>query len=98
MNLPDQKSAIFQNDVVPKDCSLAGLSALVQFFDVKAPVRKPACISEKTVKGHIKETESWRIFSKRYSVKKSKTIQSIFIGISTVLKSQSSCTRALKEL
>lgn len=68
MDLPNQKPSIFQNEVVPANCSLAGLSALVQFFDVKAPVRRPACISAKTVKGHIKETESWRIFSKRYSV------------------------------
>ena len=68
MNLPSQKPAIFQNEVVPADCSLAGLSALVEFFEAKAPVRRPACISEKTVKGHIKETEHWRIFSKRYGV------------------------------
>ncbi|MCA9814429.1 MAG: Fic family protein [Cyanobacteria bacterium HKST-UBA01] len=68
MDLPSPKPTIFQNEVLPTDCSLAGLSALVQFFDVKAPVRRPACISEKSLKGHIRETANWRIFSKRYAI------------------------------
>jgi len=68
MDLSLQKSVIFQNAVVPNGTTLAGMSALVQTFQILAPVRYPACISQQHIKGHIKKQENWHIYSKRYEV------------------------------
>lgn len=68
MELELQKPAVFQDNALPFGASLAGLSALVHAFDVKAPVRELACISEQNIKGHIKEERGWRVYSKRYEL------------------------------
>jgi hypothetical protein len=68
MELTLQKTAVFQDTALPTGTSLAGLSALVQAFNVQAPVREPTCISEQNIKGHIKEDRGWRIYSKRYEL------------------------------
>lgn len=68
MELRLQKPAVFQDSALPSGTSLAGLSALAQAFGIQAPVRKPACISNQNIKGHIKEERSWRIYSKRYEL------------------------------
>lgn len=68
MELSLQKPATFQESALPPDTSLAGLSALVHAFNVQAPVRKPACISQHNIKGHIREDRNWRVYSKRHEL------------------------------
>ncbi len=68
MEIKLQKPSMFQGCALASGTSLAGLAALVHAFDVQAPVRKPACISEQNIKGHIKEIPGWQIYSKRYEL------------------------------
>jgi hypothetical protein len=69
MQVSPQKPTAFQDLAVPHDAAnLAGLSALVHAFNVQVPVRKPACISEHHIKGHIKQDRDWQIYSKRYQL------------------------------
>jgi hypothetical protein len=68
MDLQLRKSAVFQEEALPAGCSLAGLSALVEAFSVRAPVRYPACVSELNIKGHVKEHGNWRIYDKRHQL------------------------------
>lgn len=68
MDLPNQKPALFQDSALPSGTSLAGLSALVNAFNVPAPVRELSCVSEQNIKGHIREERGWRIYSKRYEL------------------------------
>lgn len=56
----------FQERLVPNGTRLAGWSALVQGLSIKAPVRRPSCVSEKHVRGSQRGEEGWRIFDKRY--------------------------------
>ncbi len=57
----------FQEKRIPPDVSLSGMSALVQALGIEAPVRKPACVSPRRIKGGIKETNEWRIFDSKYA-------------------------------
>jgi hypothetical protein len=66
LNLPQQHGRTFQHEHIPSAAQLAGMAALVQALDVQAPVRHPSCISELNIKGHIRDEQFWRIFSKRY--------------------------------
>lgn len=68
MDLKPQKPTVFQNAALPTGTTLAGLSALVQAFNVQAPVRELSCISEQNIKGHIKEDREWRVYSKRHEL------------------------------
>ena len=45
---------------------LAGWAALIQALSIKAPVRRPSCVSEQHIKGSRREEELWRIFDQRY--------------------------------
>lgn len=56
----------FQDHLLPVDSTLAGWAALVQGLSIDAPVRKPSCVSEKHIKGSIRDEATWRIFDKRY--------------------------------
>ncbi|QND50519.1 Fic family protein (plasmid) [Phyllobacterium sp. 628] len=57
----------FQGELVPKDCELIGLAALVQGLGIRAPVRQPACVSAKYVGGSRRVEGSWTVYDKRYS-------------------------------
>lgn len=57
---------MFQESLVPEDSRLAGWAALVQVLSVQAPVRRPACISNKHVKGSQREEGIWRVLDRRY--------------------------------
>jgi hypothetical protein len=62
-----QDATWFQGRRTPAETGLVGLSALVDNFKVKAPVRRPACVSRRYVRGSVKEADGWRIFDKRYN-------------------------------
>jgi hypothetical protein len=56
----------FQENVVPEDTKLAGWAALVHALSIKAPVRRPSCVSHKHVKGSQREEGIWRVLDRRY--------------------------------
>ncbi len=66
MKIPRQKPLLFQSEHLPTGTALAGLAALVRFFGVEAPVRRPACVSERHVKGGTRQAGIWRVYDKRY--------------------------------
>lgn len=66
MHLDLAPPATFQERLLPGDTKLAGLAALVQALSVSAPVRRPAAVSAKHVRGSRREEDGWRIFDKRY--------------------------------
>jgi Fic family protein len=68
MKLKLARNDIFQEKYVPAEATLTGLSALVQEFNVQAPVTNPVCVSQKRFKQSIKETSEWRIFDNKYAV------------------------------
>lgn len=56
----------FQESAVPGGTRLAGWAALAQALSIKAPVRRPSCVSEKHIKGSRREEDTWQVFDKRY--------------------------------
>ncbi len=58
----------FQGELVPEGTELIGWAALVHGLNLKAPVRGPACVSEKHVRGSQRTEGSWRVFDKRYKL------------------------------
>ncbi|MCR9061539.1 MAG: Fic family protein [Rhodobacteraceae bacterium] len=58
--------AHFQNEPIPEVTRLAGWAALVHTLDVKAPVRNPACISKRYVRGNRRREGIWEVYDKRY--------------------------------
>lgn len=66
MRLDNQPSLTFQDELLPKEVTLAGYAALVRAFDIQAPVRKSSCISHHHVRGTIRQDGVWRVFDKRY--------------------------------
>lgn len=47
---------------------LVGAAALVQFFNIKAPVRSPACVSLQRISGGRRTTDGWQIYDSKYEV------------------------------
>ena len=66
MEIPCQAPSFFQNEPLPDGTELAGWAALVEFFEVRAPVRHPSCISDKHVRGNKRSEDPWEIYDKRY--------------------------------
>lgn len=66
MRLDLSVPATFQEKLVPKDTRLAGLAALTQALSVPAPVRRPAAVSVKHIRGSRREDKGWQVFDKRY--------------------------------
>lgn len=66
MPMLERQAVALQDLLVPRDTLLVGLSALVYSFDVKAPIRRPACVSIKHVSDGVRELPPWRIFDQRY--------------------------------
>ena len=62
----DDRARTFQEKTVPTGTSLAGWAALVQTFDVQAPVRRPSAVSGQHVKASRREERGWNVFDKRY--------------------------------
>lgn len=67
MQLKPAKTRFFQNEHVPINTSLCGLSALANLFKVQAPVRQPACVSAGHIKGGSRADGAWLIYDKRYA-------------------------------
>lgn len=61
-----KRQPTFQGDLLPADTLLVGWAALVQELSIEAPIRQPSCVSEKHVKGSVRDEASWRIYDKRY--------------------------------
>ncbi len=59
-------AGIFQEKAVPAHTRLAGWAALVQTFEVQAPVRRPSVVSGQHLKGSRREEGGWNVFDKRY--------------------------------
>lgn len=66
MHLELETPTSFQEKSVPKGTQLTGWAALVHSLSLKAPVRRPSCVSEKHIGGSQREEGSWQIFDKRY--------------------------------
>ena len=66
MKLEIGEARYFQDEPVPAGTRLAGWSALVYAFDLKAPVRHFSCISEKYVRGTRRREGRWEIYDKRF--------------------------------
>ncbi|MCC7529428.1 MAG: Fic family protein [Candidatus Melainabacteria bacterium] len=68
MKLSSKKTAFFQDRHIPPNTSLLGYSALVQAFDVQAPVRHPSCLLKSRTLHGRKQHEDWTIFDSKYAV------------------------------
>ena len=66
VRLEDLKPQFFYDEPLPDDTSLAGWSALVANLGIRAPMRNPACISEKHVRGNKRAEGPWEVYDKRY--------------------------------
>lgn len=66
MRLERSHIQTFQESVIPANARLAGWAALVHALSVKAPLRRPSCVSEQHIKGSRREEELWSIFDQRY--------------------------------
>jgi Fic/DOC family len=58
--------AVFQEQTLPDGTRLAGGAALVHGLTLRAPVRRPSCVSEQHVRGSHREEGAWTVFDKRY--------------------------------
>jgi hypothetical protein len=66
MQLEIANIRIFQEILVPRDCRLAGWTALVASLSVDAPVRNLSCIADRHIRGSQRIEGDWRVFDKRY--------------------------------
>lgn len=69
MSQPDSdQEKFFQERHIPANTKLVGFAALVHLLDIesRAPVRMPSCVSDRYVKGGIREQDGWRLYDKRY--------------------------------
>ena len=66
MTLYFEQPATLQEQLVPKDTQLAGLSALVHGLQLEAPLRSFSAVSTGYIKGSQREDGPWTIFDKRY--------------------------------
>jgi hypothetical protein len=58
--------AVFQEKAAPDGTRLVGWAALAQALALRAPVRRPSCVSEQHVRGSHREEGAWTVFDKRY--------------------------------
>lgn len=68
MKLNLKGTTFFQNKRLPSGTQLIGNGALVQFFDIKAPVRSPSCISSQRISGGKRRIDDWQIFDSKYAI------------------------------
>jgi hypothetical protein len=66
MRLAPAPIAVFQENTLPDGTRLAGWAALVQALALRAPVRRPSCVSEQHIRGSHREERAWTVFDKRY--------------------------------
>ena len=66
VRLEDLKPQFLHDEPLPEDTNLAGWSALISNLGIRAPMRNPACISEKHVHGNKRTDDPWEVYDKRY--------------------------------
>jgi hypothetical protein len=66
MDIRNTRVASFQTAPLPNESRLAGVAALANEFDVSAPVRTPACVSDNHISGSVRTEGPWRVHDKRY--------------------------------
>jgi hypothetical protein len=66
MKIQNTRAASFQSSPLPNQSRLAGLAALVNEFNINAPVRTPASVSDNHISGSIRVEGLWRVHDKRY--------------------------------
>ncbi len=66
LRLDDLTPQFFQDEPLPEAARLAGWSALAYNLGIRAPVRNPACISDKHIHGNKRTEGIWELFDKRY--------------------------------
>ncbi len=66
MKLDNAAAKRFQGNNLPENTHLAGWAALAQSLGVHAPVRTPACVSDKHISGSVRKDGPWQVFDKRY--------------------------------
>tara|TARA_R110002110_G_scaffold7117_17_gene36125 strand:- start:3621 stop:5168 length:1548 start_codon:yes stop_codon:yes gene_type:complete len=66
MQLDIQNTDFFQEEPLPATTVLVGFAALASALSLKVPVRDPACVSQKHVRGSRRMEGMWRVFDKRY--------------------------------
>jgi len=66
MRLAPAPTPVFQEKTVPAGTRLAGWAALVRALALRAPVRRPTCVSEQHIRGSHREEAAGTIFDKRY--------------------------------
>jgi Fic/DOC family len=66
MRLDLPPAPVFQEKTVPPRTRLAGWAALSQTLAATAPVRRPACVSERYIRGNRRQEGAWLVFDKRY--------------------------------
>lgn len=66
MYLAPQSARVFQHEAVPLNTSLAGLSALVNGFGIRAPLRELCSVSEQQIRDHVRTHGIWKVYEKRY--------------------------------
>jgi hypothetical protein len=66
MNVQNPRADTFQGLALPAETRLAGLAALANGFNLKAPVRNPSCVSDNHISGSVRTEGPWRVHDKRY--------------------------------
>ena len=66
LQLENLSPQFFHDEVLPEGKSLAGWSALIINLGIAAPLRNPACIADKHVRGNKRADGPWEVFDKRY--------------------------------
>ena len=66
MKLKPRPTPVFQEKTVPHGTKLTGWAALVQALAIRAPVRRPSCVSEQHVRDSRRTEGDWTVFDKRY--------------------------------
>src|SRR5260370_42305943 len=66
MNIQNTRTTTFQGQSLPDESRLAGLAALANALDLKAPVRTPSCVSDNHISGSVRMEGPWRVHDKRY--------------------------------
>ena len=65
MALRFETPANFRGEIVPANCTLAGYSALVHAFSIQAPIKIPACVASRTIRGTSRTNDGWALFDRR---------------------------------
>lgn len=64
----DTNENFFQNEAVPAGTQIVGWAALVNAYDIDAPLRQFSCISKRYVKGTRRTNGKWDVYDRRYAI------------------------------